>query len=101
MAEENTLKKEVFEAEFEIRNEQGLHMRPAMLFVDIANRFDSDITVSSGQTNIDGKSIMQISMLAATCGSKLRVKAEGPDARDAVEALRVLVEDRHFDEPLP
>ena len=101
IVEEDTLKNEVYEAELEIRNAEGLHMRPAMQFVDIANRYDSDITVSNGQTNIDGKSIMQISMLAATCGTKLRVKADGPDARDAVEALRELVEDRHFDEPTP
>ena len=101
MAEEDTLENEVYEAELEIRNAEGLHMRPAMQFVDIANRFDSDITVSSGQTIIDGKSIMQISMLAATCGTKLKVKAEGPDARGAVEALRELVEEKHFDEPMP
>lgn len=101
MVEEETLENEVYEAELEIRNADGLHMRPAMKFVDIANRFDSDITVSSGQTNIDGKSIMQISMLAATCGVKLRIKAVGPDAREAVEALRELVEDKHFGEPTP
>lgn len=101
MTEEDTLENEVVEAELEIRNAEGLHMRPAMQFVDIANRFDSDITVSRGQTHIDGKSIMQISMLAATCGTKLRIKAEGPDARQAVEALRELVEEKHFDEPIP
>lgn len=101
MTEEDTLENEVVEAELEIRNAEGLHMRPAMQFVDIANRFESDITVSSGQTSIDGKSIMQISMLAATCGTKLKIKAEGPDAGDAVEALRELVEEKHFDEPTP
>ena len=101
MTEEDTLENEVVEAELEIRNAEGLHMRPAMQFVDIANRFESDITVSSGQTSIDGKSIMQISMLAATCGTKLKIKAEGPDAGDAVEALQELVEEKHFDEPTP
>jgi phosphocarrier protein HPr len=87
--------------EVEIKNSDGLHMRPAMQFVDIANRFDSEISVSNDQTNVDGKSIMQISMLAATCGSKLKVRAEGPDAREAVNALRELVEDKHFNEPVP
>lgn len=101
MAEEDTLENEVYEAELEIRNADGLHMRPAMQFVDIANRFDCDIAVSNGRTNIDGKSIMQISMLAATCGTKLKVKAEGSDARKAVEALKELVEEKHFDEPMP
>jgi phosphocarrier protein len=101
MAEEDTLENEVVETELEVRNVDGLHMRPAMQFVDIANRFESQITVSNEQTSIDGKSIMQISMLAATCGAKLRIKAEGPDARQAVEALRELVEEKHFDEPIP
>jgi len=100
MAEEETLENEVVETELEVRNVDGLHMRPAMQFVDIANRFESQITVSNDQTSIDGKSIMQISMLAATCGAKLRIKAEGPDARQAVEALRELVEEKHFDEPI-
>ena len=101
MAEEETLENEVVEADLEIKNADGLHMRPAMQFVDIANQFESDITVSSGETTIDGKSIMQISMLAATCGTKLRITAEGPDARQAVEALQELVEEKHFDEPMP
>ena len=96
-----TLEKIVCEKEVEIKNAEGLHMRPAMQFVDIANRFDSDIVISNAETNVDGKSIMQISMLAATCGSKLKIRAEGPDAREAVNALRELVEEKHFDEPMP
>ena len=100
-AGENTLEKVVCETEVEIKNAEGLHMRPAMQFVDIANRFDSDITVSNAETSVDGKSIMQISMLAATCGSKLKIRAEGPDAQQAVNALAELVEQKHFDEPVP
>ena len=95
------MEKVVCETEVEIKNAEGLHMRPAMQFVDIANRFDSDITVSNAETSVDGKSIMQISMLAATCGSKLRIRAEGPDAQQAVKDLSELVEQKHFDEPLP
>jgi phosphocarrier protein len=72
-----------------------------MQFVDLACRFECDITVSNGQTEADGKSIMQMSMLAATCGTRLRLRAEGPDADPALEALRELVEVRTFGEPLP
>ncbi len=100
-AEEDTLENVVYEAELEIKNKEGLHMRPAMQFVEIANRFDSEIKVSNGDTNVDGKSIMNISMLAATCGTKLRISAKGPDAREAINALRELVEEKHFDEPTP
>ena len=100
-AEEDTLENFVYDVELEIKNAEGLHMRPAMQFVDIANRFDSEISVSNGETNVDGKSIMQISMLAATCGTKLHVSARGRDARQAIAALKELVEDQHFGEPTP
>jgi len=98
-AGQDSLEKAVCEAAVEIKNTDGLHMRPAMQFVDIANQFECDITVSSGETNVDGKSIMQMSMLAATCGTKLKIKAEGPDAQKAIVALRELVEGKMFDEP--
>lgn len=100
-AEENTLKKVICEMEVEIKNADGLHMRPAMQFVDIANQFDSDITVSNNETEVDGKSIMQMSMLAATCGTKLKIKAEGSDAAKVISALRELVEEKLFGEPAP
>ena len=100
-AEENTLEKMVRETEVEIKNADGLHMRPAMQFVDVANQFESDITVSNNENTVDGKSIMQMSMLAATCGTKLKIKAEGTDAQQAINALQELVEKKHFDEPTP
>ena len=101
MMGETVLEKLVRETTVEIKNAEGLHMRPAMQFVDTASRFDSDIVVSNGQTNADGKSIMQMSMLAATCGTRLYLRAEGPDAEQALAALRELVEVRTFGEPPP
>jgi phosphocarrier protein HPr len=98
---ERVLEKLVHEAIVEIKNAEGLHMRPAMQFVDLASQFNSDILVDNGQTNADGKSIMQMSMLAATCGTRLRLRAEGPDAEQALDALRELVEVRMFGEPPP
>ncbi|MGE5294526.1 MAG: HPr family phosphocarrier protein [Solirubrobacterales bacterium] len=85
----------------EIKNADGLHMRPAMQFVDLASRFNCEVSVSNDQTTADGKSIMQMSMLAATCGTRLKIRAEGPDAEKALEALRELVEIRLFGEPPP
>jgi len=98
---ERVLEKLVRETTVEIKNAEGLHMRPAMQFVDTASRFDCDLIVSNGQTNADGKSIMQMSMLAATCGTRLHLRAEGPEAEQALEALRELVEVRTFGEPPP
>jgi phosphocarrier protein HPr len=99
--EENTSDGVVCETVVEIKNADGLHMRPAMQFVDAASRFDCDITVSSAGNSVDGKSIMQMSMLAATCGAKLTVKAQGADAQRAIDALRELVEVKMFNEPPP
>jgi phosphocarrier protein HPr len=91
----------ICELEVEIKNADGLHMRPAMQFVDTASKFQSSITVTKDDTKVDGKSIMQMSMLAATYGTRLKIKAEGPDASEATEALRELVEVKKFGEPTP
>jgi len=99
---EYALDKVVCETEVEIKNADGLHMRPAMQFVDIANQFDDcEVTVSSGDNSVDGKSIMQMSMLAATVGTKLKIKAEGPDAPRWLGGERELVEKKMFEEPPP
>jgi len=74
-------------------------MRPAMQFVDAASQFVSEIQVSNDQTSVDGKSIMQMTMLAATHGTKLTITASGEDSEQAIETLRELVEDKMFDEP--
>lgn len=80
-----------------ILNRLGMHARPAMSFVDIANGFTSDIRVGKGDKYVDGKSIMQMMMLAATQGTELILQAQGPDAEASLSALRELVE-RKFDE---
>ncbi len=95
------MEKLVRETTVEIKNAEGLHMRPAMQFVDTASRFNCEIVVSNEQTEADGKSIMQMSMLAATCGTRLHLRAEGPEAEQALEALRELVEEKMFGEPPP
>ena len=85
---EDTLEKVACETKVNIKNEDGLHMRPAMQFVDVANRFECDITVSNDENSVDGKSIMQMSMLAATYGTKLKIRAEGADAQQAINELQ-------------
>ncbi len=80
-----------------IENRLGLHARPAMAFVDAANGFACDVVVKKGSQEVDGKSIMQMMMLAATQGTELIVEAIGNDAQTAIDALKDLV-DRKFDE---
>ncbi len=74
-----------------IKNKQGLHARPAALFVQIANKFDSDVTVSKGKTKVNGKSIMGIMMLEAGKGSKITIVTKGEDAEQAMMELENLL----------
>lgn len=83
-----------------ILNKLGLHARPAMTFAEKAGEFTSSITVrrSDSTDEVDGKSIMQMLMLAGTMGTELEIIAEGDDASDALEALRSLVNARFEEE---
>lgn len=74
-----------------IKNKQGLHARPAALFVQMANKFSCDITVSKGKQKVNGKSIMGIMMLEAGSGSKVIIAANGEDAEQAVKELEHLL----------
>ena len=98
---EAILEELVREATVEIKNALGLHLRPAMQFVDVASRFDCEVTVGNGQTVVDGKSIMQMSLLAATCGTRLKIRAVGPQAQEVIDSLRQLVEVELFGEAPP
>jgi phosphocarrier protein len=73
--------------EIVVKNRTGLHARPAALFVQIANKFDSDITIIKEDQEVNGKSIMGILMLAAEKGAKITIVASGDDAEKAVEEL--------------
>jgi phosphocarrier protein len=79
--------------EIVVSNSLGLHARPAMQFVDLANQFKSDIRVVKGgeePAEADGKSVMQMIILAATEGTPLRIEATGEDAEAAVTKLAEL-----------
>jgi len=84
-----------------IFNKVGLHARPAMAFVDLANQFSSSIKVVTGgaePAEADGKSVMQMIILAATEGTPMRIEAEGDDAEQAVAKLVELVESKFGEE---
>lgn len=76
-----------------IVNKYGLHARPAMQFVEIANRFNCRIEVANGPLVVDAKSIMSVMRLAATKGTVLKLVADGEDAEPAIEALAKLVDE--------
>jgi len=69
----------------------ALHARPAALFVRTAMRFRSKIVVAANGREADAKSILNVLGLGATAGTTLRVRAEGDDAAEALDALAALV----------
>jgi len=74
-----------------VNNKQGLHARPAALFVQAANRFDSKVTIRRGKEEVNGKSIMGILMLGAEKGASITLEIDGSDAELAIAELeRVL-----------
>jgi phosphotransferase system HPr (HPr) family protein len=74
-----------------VKNKQGLHARPAALFVQIANKFDARITVRRDKEEVNGKSIMGILTLGAEKDSAIIIEAEGDDAHLAVLELEKIV----------
>jgi phosphocarrier protein len=79
------------ERSVQIVNRNGLHARPAAEIVKAASKFKSDITIVRDDLEVNGKSIMGVMMLAAEYGSMLQLRATGPDAEQAVDALATLV----------
>jgi len=80
-----------------ILNKRGLHARAAARFVKLASQFAAELTVAKDGVAVSGRSIMGLMMLAAGPGTELAIRAEGPDADAALDALAGLVAAR-FDE---
>ena len=81
----------MIEREATIVNSEGLHARPAARIVRLASTFNAEIEISKDGVGVNGKSIMGVMMLAAECGSSITIRAQGPDAQQAAEALVELV----------
>ena len=81
----------------EIRNTKGLHARAAAKFCKTAGLFNAEVKVSKGATEVSGCSIMGLMMLAAGIGSVIQIRASGPQAEAALDALCTLVGNK-FDE---
>jgi len=77
-----------------IKNKLGLHARAAVKFVNTANRFGADVRIEKDGGSIDGKSILGILTLAATQGSAIVLKIDGPDEEAAWKALAELIDQR-------
>jgi phosphocarrier protein HPr len=77
-----------------LTNRMGLHARPSTQIATTASRFNADLTITKDDMTVDAKSVLELLMLAAECGSELTVRAEGDDAAAAVKAIAKLIETR-------
>mgnify|MGYP001317948476 FL=1 len=78
----------------QVNNRLGLHARASAELVKVATGYESDIQLSLGDQTVDGKNIMGIMMLAATCGSQITITAEGKDADLALSAIVTIFSNR-------
>ena len=83
----------------QIKNENGIHMRPSMIIIDEAAKYDSEIIILRHKTGdeADAKSIMQMTMLAIEDGEDITISAEGKDEEDAVKNLVDLITSDRID----
>lgn len=84
----------MLQRDVEVVNAHGIHARPAAEIVKLAAKFGSQITLARDGLEVNGKSIMGVMMLAAECGAIVTIKADGPDAAAALDALAALIASR-------
>lgn len=78
--------------EITIANEEGLHARPAALFVKAASKFTSDITLEANGKKANAKSVMRLMTVGAKKGMSVKISAEGSDEQEAVQSLIELIQ---------
>jgi phosphotransferase system HPr (HPr) family protein len=94
---ESTGNELIVEGRVVVRNKNGLHARPSSVLAEAALRFtDTELTLRRDETEVDAKSIMELLLLEATCGTELTLQASGSQAEEAVKALVDLFR-REFD----
>jgi len=81
-----------------IQNRYGLHARPAALFVEIASKYDADVTLIKDGVEVNGKSIMGLLILAAEKGNEIILRSNGKDEADLIQALVALLEGKFNEE---
>ena len=74
-----------------IASKQGLHARPAAMFVETANKFISKVTIIKDDIVVDGKSILNILTLGVECKDEIIIEVEGEDAEEAIESLKRVI----------
>ncbi len=75
-----------------INSENGIHLRPGLDVVDMADNYESDITITSPLGVANAKSIMQVTILCLAKGAEVTIKADGTDEQEAVDAMVKILE---------
>jgi len=76
-----------------VRKTHGLHARPATIFVQLANKFNSSVKIERDGEIVDGKSIMALLSLGINTGVEVKLITEGDDAKEAINELKIFLED--------
>ena len=84
----------MLERQLEITNKKGLHARAAAKLINLTHNFDSEVLVTSGENEVNGKSILGLLMLAAQKGSWLTIKVDGSDEQEAMNSISELIESK-------
>lgn len=84
----------MIEKQLTIINKLGLHARAATKLAKTCGQFSSKIAVDNGQSQVDGKSVMSLMLLAASIGTSLTISCDGRDESDAMNAIEALIQDR-------
>ncbi len=84
--------------EITVKNKLGLHARAAVKLVNLANRFESSVTIEKDGNIIDGKSVLGTLTLAATKGSSITLRITGKDEEIALESLEALINDKFYED---
>ncbi|SHK31543.1 HPr family phosphocarrier protein [Paramaledivibacter caminithermalis] len=82
----------MYKKEVVVKNENGLHARPASLFIQKASKFKSEINLQIGDKSIDAKSILAVLSAGIRCNSKITISAVGEDEKQAVQELIKFIE---------
>lgn len=77
-----------------VKNDSGLHARPASVLVKTASKFKSDFFIKMYGYKVNGKSILGVMTLAAESGAEMELVLEGPDEKEALEAITELFENK-------
>lgn len=81
-----------------VENKTGLHARPAALFVQTANKYESKIVIEAEGKSVNAKSIMGVMSLAVSCGTEIMICADGKDEEEAIKELTELIESKFGEE---